>query len=115
MKITFTEWERYLLNKHRLAERTNSAGVAMVFLPLLGLGCAGGLIAGWCGAELPDLAWDLLWIGAISFFAGTASVWREWRLLSLVKKLRDRVLELEDQQSGAVPHEQESISSDTPE
>ena len=86
MTISFSERERYLLNKHRLAERTNSAGVAMVFLPLLGFGCVGGLIAGWCGVDLPDLAWDLLWIGAVGFFAGAASAWREWSLLSLVKK-----------------------------
>jgi hypothetical protein len=111
MANDFSDWERHLLSEHNLRERTRSLGLAVAALLFLGIGCAAGLIAGWNGVELSDLAWDLLWIGMVSSFAGAAAAWREWGHLALLRKLKERISELESQVNNDKIPEQESIST----
>jgi hypothetical protein len=112
MTNNLTEWERHLLSEHNLRERTRSLGLAVAALPALGIGCAAGLVAGWNGVELSDLAWDLLWIGMVSSFAGAAAAWREWGHLALLRKLKERISELEAQVNNDRVSEQESMPTD---
>jgi hypothetical protein len=98
-KVTteFTVWERHLLSERRLRERNWELALAVGVLALIATGCAAGLAAGWCGLVLPELAWDLLWIGMVSSLAGALGAWREWGHLALLRKLKQRILELESQ------------------
>jgi hypothetical protein len=109
MANDFSDWERHLLSEHHLRERTRSLGLAVAALLVLGIGCAAGLIAGWNGVELSDLAWDLLWIGMVSSFAGAVAAWREWGHLALLRKLKERISELESQLNIDKISEQESM------
>jgi len=60
----------------------------MGIMVIIGIACAAGLVAGWCGLAMPDLAWELLWAGAIAGFTGALAAWREKRWISLVRKLK---------------------------
>src|SRR5260370_20850679 len=111
MANDFSELERHLLSEHNLRERTRSLGLAIPALLILGIACAAGLIAGWNGVELSDLAWDLSWIGMVSSIAGAAAAWREWGHLALLQKLIVRISELEAQLNNDKFSDQEYMPS----
>jgi hypothetical protein len=93
----FTVWEQHLLSEHRLREKIGEIKVGLGMLGLITLGGASCLVAGWCGVELPELAWDLAEIGTATGAAGIIGLWRQWSYLALLKKLRERIAELEVQ------------------
>jgi hypothetical protein len=94
MNSQLTSWEQYILSDQRLRERRWELWAAMVVFALIGTSCAAGLVAYWSGVNLPESAHDTLWFGMIVGIGTAISVWREWRYVILLQKLKQQISEL---------------------
>jgi hypothetical protein len=95
MNSEFTWRERYLLIDDVLDKRLGSLRLGIAVTSIVGVTCSALLLANHFGLNLPDFVRELLWVVAVSSFTGMIAAWREKRWVPLVKKLKDRILELE--------------------
>jgi hypothetical protein len=111
MDSELTSRERYLLSDHFLGERLWELRLGMAVLAIFAIGCAAGLVVGLCGLALPELVWEALWGGVIAGVGGAVVAWREKRWISLLRKLKHRLSELESEPADQrLPGEPKQLS-----